>query len=223
MWSPRTWFQRAPRGGPTARAQWPRSCPDRPKRIAEHTESTEAEAHSEFRCGSFLRRVRLPGPIPAEGVDASYEDGILTVRAGRRSGKALHCSGRRQRLPVAHASSLWERGPSGGWKGTVRPCRSPACGDVMKVTERVPVRMRGSGRGPRTARSGSARSGWTLSAPLCTRADLVRCRRAGSVMPTVGPDTGRGAERSGSHTVTTGPPPCPGCARRRSPRCPPGS
>ncbi|MEW1636885.1 Hsp20/alpha crystallin family protein [Streptomyces sp. NPDC093801] len=60
---------------------------------AEHTESTEAKDHSEFRYGSFLRSVRLPGPIPTEGVDASYEDGILTVRvpmeteppAGRRS------------------------------------------------------------------------------------------------------------------------------------------
>ncbi|MFB6613036.1 Hsp20/alpha crystallin family protein [Streptomyces sp. NPDC085524] len=60
---------------------------------AEHTESTEDKDHSEFRYGSFRRSVRLPGQIPSEGVEASYEDGILTVRvpmepeppAGRRS------------------------------------------------------------------------------------------------------------------------------------------
>ncbi|MFJ6934407.1 Hsp20/alpha crystallin family protein [Streptomyces sp. NPDC101132] len=47
---------------------------------AEHTESTEDKDHSEFRYGSFRRSVRLPGQIPAEGVEASYQDGILTVR-----------------------------------------------------------------------------------------------------------------------------------------------
>ncbi|QES52120.1 heat-shock protein Hsp20 [Streptomyces venezuelae] len=60
---------------------------------AEHTESTEDKDHSEFRYGSFRRSVRLPGQIPSEGVEAAYEDGILTVRipmepeppAGRRS------------------------------------------------------------------------------------------------------------------------------------------
>ncbi|MFF4582680.1 Hsp20/alpha crystallin family protein [Streptomyces sp. NPDC001389] len=60
---------------------------------AEHTESTEDKDHSEFRYGSFLRSVRLPGQIPTDGVEAAYEDGILTVRvpmeaeppAGRRS------------------------------------------------------------------------------------------------------------------------------------------
>ncbi|MFD8410949.1 Hsp20/alpha crystallin family protein [Streptomyces sp. NPDC059650] len=60
---------------------------------AEHTESTEEKDHSEFRYGSFRRSVRLPGRIPTEGVEAAYEDGILTVRvpmepeppAGRRS------------------------------------------------------------------------------------------------------------------------------------------
>ncbi|MFI8100775.1 Hsp20/alpha crystallin family protein [Streptomyces sp. NPDC086023] len=47
---------------------------------AEHTESTEDKDHSEFRYGSFRRTVRLPGRIPAEGVEAAYQDGILTVR-----------------------------------------------------------------------------------------------------------------------------------------------
>ncbi|MEU5152585.1 Hsp20/alpha crystallin family protein [Streptomyces yangpuensis] len=47
---------------------------------AEHTESAEDKDHSEFRYGFFRRSVRLPGRIPADEVDAAYEDGILTVR-----------------------------------------------------------------------------------------------------------------------------------------------
>nr|WTB31016.1 Hsp20/alpha crystallin family protein [Streptomyces sp. NBC_00830] len=47
---------------------------------AEHTESKEEKDHSEFRYGSFHRTVRLPAQIPSEGVEAEYEDGILTVR-----------------------------------------------------------------------------------------------------------------------------------------------
>ncbi|MFB7589082.1 Hsp20/alpha crystallin family protein [Streptomyces sp. NPDC056169] len=47
---------------------------------AEHIESTEDKEHSEFRYGSFRRTVRLPGAIPADDVEASYADGILTIR-----------------------------------------------------------------------------------------------------------------------------------------------
>ncbi|MGW2177556.1 Hsp20/alpha crystallin family protein [Streptomyces sp. NPDC001732] len=47
---------------------------------AEHGESTEDKEHSEFRYGAFRRTVRLPDPVPAEGVEASYADGILTIR-----------------------------------------------------------------------------------------------------------------------------------------------
>ncbi|MFI8521215.1 Hsp20/alpha crystallin family protein [Streptomyces sp. NPDC085481] len=47
---------------------------------AEHSESKEDKEHSEFRYGSFRRTVRLPGTIPADDVEASYADGILTVR-----------------------------------------------------------------------------------------------------------------------------------------------
>ncbi|MEV7571221.1 Hsp20/alpha crystallin family protein [Streptomyces tanashiensis] len=47
---------------------------------AEHGESTEDKEHSEFRYGSFRRTVRLPDTIPADDVEASYADGILTVR-----------------------------------------------------------------------------------------------------------------------------------------------
>ncbi|MER7958086.1 Hsp20/alpha crystallin family protein [Streptomyces sp. NPDC096030] len=47
---------------------------------AEHAETAEDKEHSEFRYGSFRRTVRLPGTIPADGVDAAYADGILTIR-----------------------------------------------------------------------------------------------------------------------------------------------
>ncbi|GHG04181.1 MULTISPECIES: Hsp20/alpha crystallin family protein [Streptomyces] len=47
---------------------------------AEQRESTEDKDHSEFRYGAFRRTVRLPDTIPADDVDASYADGILTVR-----------------------------------------------------------------------------------------------------------------------------------------------
>ncbi|OLZ62748.1 heat-shock protein Hsp20 [Streptomyces amritsarensis] len=87
----------------TLRAEMPGLDPEKDVRItvdgdtltvsAEHTESKEEKDHSEFRYGSFRRSVRLPDRIPSEGVEAAYEDGILTVRvpmepeppAGRRS------------------------------------------------------------------------------------------------------------------------------------------
>ncbi|ALO06477.1 Heat shock protein [Streptomyces venezuelae] len=47
---------------------------------AEHSESEEDKEHSEFRYGSFRRTVRLPATIPADDVEASYTDGILTIR-----------------------------------------------------------------------------------------------------------------------------------------------
>ncbi len=47
---------------------------------AEHSEGKEDKEHSEFRYGSFRRTVRLPGTIPADDVEASYADGILTIR-----------------------------------------------------------------------------------------------------------------------------------------------
>ncbi|WP_370415920.1 Hsp20/alpha crystallin family protein [Streptomyces fradiae] len=47
---------------------------------AEHSESEEDKEHSEFRYGSFRRTVRLPATIPVDDVEASYEDGILTIR-----------------------------------------------------------------------------------------------------------------------------------------------
>ncbi|MFG3490559.1 Hsp20/alpha crystallin family protein [Streptomyces sp. NPDC047972] len=55
---------------------------------AEHSESEEDKEHSEFRYGSFRRTVRLPGTIPADDVEASYQDGILTIRVPMPEEKA---------------------------------------------------------------------------------------------------------------------------------------
>ncbi|MFF9915504.1 Hsp20/alpha crystallin family protein [Streptomyces sp. NPDC013457] len=77
-------------GAYTLRAELPGMDPDNDISItvddnlitvsAEHSEGTEDKEHSEFRYGSFRRTVRLPGTIPADEVEASYADGILTIR-----------------------------------------------------------------------------------------------------------------------------------------------
>ncbi|MFF2503743.1 Hsp20/alpha crystallin family protein [Streptomyces sp. NPDC058067] len=66
---------------------------------AEHSEKKEDKEHSEFRYGSFRRTVRLPMTIPVDDVDASYEDGILTVRVPLPEEKA----GTRRTIPVRRA------------------------------------------------------------------------------------------------------------------------
>ncbi|MEX0172084.1 Hsp20/alpha crystallin family protein [Streptomyces sp. LMG1-1-1.1] len=66
---------------------------------AEHSESEEDKDHSEFRYGSFRRTVRLPMAVPAEDVDASYEDGILTVRVPMPEER----TGIRRSIPVRRA------------------------------------------------------------------------------------------------------------------------
>ncbi|MGQ4486058.1 Hsp20/alpha crystallin family protein [Streptomyces sp. 372A] len=48
---------------------------------AEHDETDQDKEHSEFRYGSFRRTVRLPQAVPADSIDATYTDGLLTVRA----------------------------------------------------------------------------------------------------------------------------------------------
>ncbi|MFI8823872.1 Hsp20/alpha crystallin family protein [Streptomyces sp. NPDC053431] len=63
---------------------------------AEHSESEEDKEHSEFRYGSFRRTVRLPVTIPADDVDASYADGILTIRVPMPEEKPLS----RRTIPV---------------------------------------------------------------------------------------------------------------------------
>ncbi|MFF8381625.1 Hsp20/alpha crystallin family protein [Streptomyces sp. NPDC015661] len=68
---------------------------------AEHSESEEDKEHSEFRYGYFRRTVRLPATIPADDVDASYADGILTIRVPVPEEKA----GARRTIPVRRADS----------------------------------------------------------------------------------------------------------------------
>lgn len=47
----------------------------------EHREETKADRYrSELRYGAFTRSIRLPSGASADDVDASYADGILTVR-----------------------------------------------------------------------------------------------------------------------------------------------
>ncbi|WP_406090563.1 Hsp20/alpha crystallin family protein [Streptomyces sp. NBC_01013] len=78
-------------GGYVLRAQLPGMEPESDIRVtvdddlvtvhAEHAESQEDKEHSEFRYGSFRRTVRLPGTVRPDKVEASYTDGVLTIRA----------------------------------------------------------------------------------------------------------------------------------------------
>lgn len=47
---------------------------------AERTETKEEKGRSEFSYGSFYRAVTLPARAREEGIEASYSQGILTVR-----------------------------------------------------------------------------------------------------------------------------------------------
>ncbi|MCZ0983217.1 Hsp20/alpha crystallin family protein [Streptomyces diastatochromogenes] len=75
---------------------------------AEHSESEEDKEHSEFRYGSFHRTVRLPVTIPADGVDASYKDGILTIRVPMPEER----TGTRRAIPVRRADDTGGGGTS---------------------------------------------------------------------------------------------------------------
>jgi HSP20 family molecular chaperone IbpA len=46
---------------------------------AEREEKVTEKGRSEFRYGSFIRRVTLPPGTQEDAVDASYKDGILEV------------------------------------------------------------------------------------------------------------------------------------------------
>ncbi|MEV4946756.1 Hsp20/alpha crystallin family protein [Streptomyces sp. NPDC053755] len=75
---------------------------------AEHSESREDKDHSEFRYGSFRRTVRLPDTIPADDVEASYTDGILTIRVPmprEKTGAARTIPVRRGGTPPGGATS----------------------------------------------------------------------------------------------------------------------
>lgn len=75
---------------------------------AEHSETAEDKEHSEFRYGSFRRTVRLPSTIPADDVDASYKDGILTIRVPMPEEKTET----RRTIPVRRADDTAEGGQS---------------------------------------------------------------------------------------------------------------
>ncbi|MFB7368875.1 Hsp20/alpha crystallin family protein [Streptomyces sp. NPDC056222] len=75
---------------------------------AEHSESQQDTEHSEFRYGSFRRTVRLPATIPADHVDASYADGILTIRVPMPEQEVRTA----RTIPVKRADSTIERGTS---------------------------------------------------------------------------------------------------------------
>lgn len=47
----------------------------------ERRSETEAEGLREVRYGSFSRTITLPGEISSDAISASYESGVLTVRA----------------------------------------------------------------------------------------------------------------------------------------------
>ena len=62
----------------------------------ERREEKKDKHLREFHYGSFYRSVRLPGPVDADKVTASYTDGVLEVRVPLE--KAAEASG--TRIPV---------------------------------------------------------------------------------------------------------------------------
>jgi HSP20 family protein len=52
----------------------------RAERREQHADDKPDRYRSEWRYGAFSRTIRLPADAGAADVDASYEDGILTVR-----------------------------------------------------------------------------------------------------------------------------------------------
>ncbi|MEK9518835.1 Hsp20/alpha crystallin family protein [Streptomyces venezuelae] len=74
---------------------------------AEHQESKQDKEHSEFRYGSFRRTVRLPAAIPVDEVEASYADGILTVRVPMPDDKEGKSA---RRIPVKRVGRTAEDG-----------------------------------------------------------------------------------------------------------------
>ncbi len=60
------------------------------ERKDEHTEGEKGKPgyHSEFRYGSFHRRMLLPAGVGADAVTATYRDGILEVRMPNKPAEA---------------------------------------------------------------------------------------------------------------------------------------
>jgi HSP20 family molecular chaperone IbpA len=75
----------------TVKAELPGIDPDRDVEItvdggilrvhAERTKEKKDKQRSEFRYGSFTRSVRLPAGVSEKDVSATYDKGVLTVKA----------------------------------------------------------------------------------------------------------------------------------------------
>jgi HSP20 family protein len=64
---------------------------------AERREQTREAQRSEFRYGRFSRSVSLPAGANEEDVQATYKDGILTIRVGMKEQKEPQT----RRIPVS--------------------------------------------------------------------------------------------------------------------------
>lgn len=65
---------------------------------AQRSEEQTENGRSEFRYGSFVRTVALPEGAQEDSIDASYEDGILTIRV--KLSKPVEKKARQ--IPVRH-------------------------------------------------------------------------------------------------------------------------
>lgn len=64
---------------------------------AEREESREGRRHSEFRYGSYERRIRLPESIKEDEIKATYDKGIVTITMPFEEKKESA-----RRVPVEH-------------------------------------------------------------------------------------------------------------------------
>ena len=61
---------------------------------AERPEGDDSTGHSEFRYGSFCRRVALPESADEADIQASYDNGILEISIGLKPDQAADHAGR---------------------------------------------------------------------------------------------------------------------------------
>ena len=69
---------------------------------AERREEGDNKSHSEFRYGSFVRRVRMPDGIDEKQIQATYDNGILevAVKLNGTHGTPAH------RIPIRHLDHI---------------------------------------------------------------------------------------------------------------------
>jgi HSP20 family protein len=61
---------------------------------AERPEGENSTGHSEFRYGSFCRRVTLPESADEADIQASYDNGIIEISVGLKADQAAGHAGR---------------------------------------------------------------------------------------------------------------------------------